>query len=197
MKPFRNKGWRWLHKFESILPIAGARGRNSFVATSATAPPLHDGEGDLEGESEGPKGEEGSTSVGVDDIRSTGSLSGVMPSVADSGEGDQMDVDTGTVGLSELSIGKRKHSDSLSENNELESVNVSTTSLPSITMPPKKKVSSRGASSQSASKVFSKTSSPSGHISSSSKAAARITPAVAIHNMQGSINQHQQTLVGL
>ena len=56
MKPYHNKGWNWLNKFKSILPIAAARGKNAFTATSVAAPPLTDRE----------EGEEGSMSTGID-----------------------------------------------------------------------------------------------------------------------------------
>src|ERR1700678_3604350 len=32
MRPFRNKGWKWLHFMEKILPVAGATGAFSFAA---------------------------------------------------------------------------------------------------------------------------------------------------------------------
>ena len=40
MKPFRNKGWKWLRYMEIILPVAGATGSRSFAATEANPPPL-------------------------------------------------------------------------------------------------------------------------------------------------------------
>jgi hypothetical protein len=83
-----------------------------------------------------------------------------------------MDVDT-AVGSS--SIGKRKHS----ENIDTAAASVAFDSI----SPPKKKLSSKGASSR----IVSKTSSASG--GTSAKAAVKITPAVAILNMQGSINR--------
>jgi hypothetical protein len=169
MKPYRNKGWRWLNKFESILPIAGARGKNAFTATSVAAPPLTDRE----------EGEEGSMSVGIGNRHGSEVIetsSTIAPAAVAGCESDQMDVDT-AVGSS--SIGKRKHSDSLTENNESLTTTTSVSSV--FTAPPKKKASSRG------SQVVSKTSSASG--GTSAKAAAKITPAVAIHNMQGSINR--------
>lgn len=165
MKPFRNKGWRWFSKFESILPVAGARGRNAFTATSVTAPSVEDGEIEAE-EVEGGFVSVSATGSGhSDNIIETSST--VVPA---GGDGDRMDVDT-TVGSS--STGKRKHSDSLTENNE---------SINATTAPLKKKISSRGASSQ----VTPKTST-SDH--TSTKGTTKITPAIAIHNMQGSINR--------
>jgi hypothetical protein len=185
MRPFRNKGWPWLNKFESILPIGGARGRNSFTATMAAAPPLQE-------EEEGPGDGEGSMYVGIGDRHGSeiieSSFSTIVPPVAAApvaagGEGDQMDVDIvadSAVGLS--SIGKRKYS----ENVDHDTTATSEPVPPNSMAPPKKRVSSRGASSQ----VVSKTSSASGGAAgASSKAAAKITPAVAILNMQGSINR--------
>lgn len=47
MKPFRNKGWRWLKYMERILPIAGATGAHSYAPTEAEPPPLIDQDADL------------------------------------------------------------------------------------------------------------------------------------------------------
>jgi hypothetical protein len=35
MKPFRNKGWRWLRYMERILPKAGATGAYLYAPTEA------------------------------------------------------------------------------------------------------------------------------------------------------------------
>ena len=37
MKPFRSKGWKYLSKFESIIPIAGANGKRAFAASTAVS----------------------------------------------------------------------------------------------------------------------------------------------------------------
>ena len=42
MKPFRNRGWRWLQYMEKILPIAAATGARSYAATEANPPLLVD-----------------------------------------------------------------------------------------------------------------------------------------------------------
>ena len=107
MKPYHNKGWHWLSKFELILPITGARERNAFTATSATAPPLHDG---------GEEGDEpeGSTSVGIvgrhgSEIIDTSFSTSIVPAATPVATGgDQMDMDVAALGLS--SIGKHKYS---------------------------------------------------------------------------------------
>ena len=38
MKPFHNKGWPWLGRFESILPQSGAKGKHVYVL-ALSAPP--------------------------------------------------------------------------------------------------------------------------------------------------------------
>lgn len=48
MKPFRNKGWRWLRYMEKILPIAGATGAHSYAPTQARPPPLVDQDDDAD-----------------------------------------------------------------------------------------------------------------------------------------------------
>jgi hypothetical protein len=173
MKPYCNKGWCWLNKFKSILPVAGARGKNAFTATSVAVPPLTDRE----------EGEEGSMSVGIDNRHGSEVIetsSTIAPAAVAGCESDQMDVDT-AVGSS--SIGKWKHSDSLAASiTTAASISSITTATSSIsTEQPKKKASSRG------SQVVSKTSLASG--GTSAKAAAKITPAITMHNMQGSINR--------
>ena len=40
MKPFCNRGWKWLCFIEKILPVAGATGSHSYVATEANPPSL-------------------------------------------------------------------------------------------------------------------------------------------------------------
>lgn len=42
MKPFRNRGWKWLRFMEKILPVAGATGSHSFAAAEANPPSLTD-----------------------------------------------------------------------------------------------------------------------------------------------------------
>jgi hypothetical protein len=37
MKPFRSKGWKYLSKFESIIPITGAKGKQAFAASTAAS----------------------------------------------------------------------------------------------------------------------------------------------------------------
>ena len=46
LKPFRNKGWRWLPYMEKILPVAGATGAHSYAPTEAKPPPLVDHDSD-------------------------------------------------------------------------------------------------------------------------------------------------------
>ena len=48
MRPFRNKGWPYLSKFESILPQSGAKGRHAYAPTSADPAPLHNNNTDSE-----------------------------------------------------------------------------------------------------------------------------------------------------
>jgi hypothetical protein len=40
MKPFRNRGWKWLRFMETIIPVAGATGSRSYAATEANPPSL-------------------------------------------------------------------------------------------------------------------------------------------------------------
>ena len=40
MKPFRNRGWKWLWYMEKILPVAGATGSHSYSAIEANPPSL-------------------------------------------------------------------------------------------------------------------------------------------------------------
>ena len=40
MKPFRNRGWKWLRIMEKITPVAGATGSHSYAATEANPPSL-------------------------------------------------------------------------------------------------------------------------------------------------------------
>jgi hypothetical protein len=42
MKPFRNRGWRWLRYMERIIPIAGATGMHSYAPTEVDPQLLDD-----------------------------------------------------------------------------------------------------------------------------------------------------------
>jgi len=37
MKPFRTKGWKYQSKIESIIPVAGAKGKRAFAASTAAS----------------------------------------------------------------------------------------------------------------------------------------------------------------
>jgi hypothetical protein len=176
MRPFRNKSWPYLKKFESIIPVSGAKGRHVFAATHAAPPPSKTGE---EEKIERERGLELSAKPGEG--------SGIK-----AGDETAMDVDE-VVDISDdvptSSSTKRKHKtlddNSISPNSSPSFDNISSQSIE----PPKKKSSSKATSKSASKPSASKPSSSRALVLSSSKAAARITPATAVVGMQGSINR--------
>jgi hypothetical protein len=164
MKPFRNNGWAYYDRIQSILPNAGARGRHAFSATQSERPPLDD-----EGSEEGGKEE-------------------VSGAVASGGKGiEGMDVDGETIGERSASGSKRKLSAlgvGADDSDTIASTGGQPLSIKTSSEPARKKISSKPSSSSAvASSLVSE------KRSRRSTAAAKITPAVAISGMQGSINR--------
>ena len=48
MRPFHNKGWPHLHKFESILPQSGVKGKHAYAPASTNPALLHGNDSDPE-----------------------------------------------------------------------------------------------------------------------------------------------------
>lgn len=180
-----------------MLPVSGAKGRNAFTATSSVAPQLpHNDDMDPVGEERlsGGVAMMGGDGNGVAGVASSAVRDVAGPSIehapVSAGEGskgsaggDWMDVDT-TIGS--LSAGKRKHADDAENPSQPPTPLASTSRIPSAPR-------SGSAKKQRSAKVKSSASGV-----TSSGAAMKITPAVAIHNMQGTINRLtdviQQTL---
>ena len=67
MKSFRNRGWRWLRYMEKILPVAGATGAHSYVATEANPPSLA-GDQDQEFDHPSPQAPPDNNTMDIDSI---------------------------------------------------------------------------------------------------------------------------------
>src|SRR5882762_523080 len=170
MRPFCNKGWPYLQKFESILPQSGAKGKHAYAPASANPTPLHGDDTDPE------MMNENKAVVGWADAMQGGENSG------------EMDVD----GASMVASGS-KHSfpvASLDDHGSLTTAPPSTLASHS-SEPLRKKWSSAPSSA-----VSTCTSSVTSHMSASTatkwswrSSSTKITSAVAINSMQGSINQ--------
>jgi hypothetical protein len=179
MKPFRNKGWPYFKKFEGILPQSGAKGKHAYAPASAVpALPDTDSESIVGGGKELEKQDglewglqNADTSVGMDvDGRAS-----IIPSISVS---ETSESSMRKRGFSALSI------DNLSLAGSFATAPPS--SPPTHTSePPRKKrstgSSSAASSSQSASTITNR--------SSRSATTGRITNAVALNSMQGSINR--------
>ena len=46
MRPFCNKGWPYLHKFGSILPQVGVKGKHAYAPAFTDPAPLHSNDSD-------------------------------------------------------------------------------------------------------------------------------------------------------
>ena len=175
MKPFRNKGWPFLKKFESILPQSGAKGKHAYAPASAIpAWPDSDLESIVEsGKALGKQANEilegGHRDTAGTDI--DGHASGI-PSIS----------------ISEISMRKRSFSE-LSVDNDTLAGSIATFPPSSLSThasrPPWKKWSTGHSSVASSSQQASTTT----HRSSWSASTGRITSAVALNSMQGSINR--------
>jgi hypothetical protein len=160
MRPFRNSGWRYLKTFESIIPVSGAKGRHVFTPTLATAPSTQFDEDE--------EVELGSTGMGIS------SGGGESSTIVSHGAG--MDVDT----EDPISFSKRK----ASLDNDMDSYISGSSGPPdtasSTSMRPAKKKTSLTSGSKRSSKS---------RVRNTSKLSAQASTAIAIHDMQGTLNR--------
>lgn len=174
VKPFKNKGWTYLSRFEELLPQPGATGHNSFTPTSAAPPPSNNDDDDMAliMSQEDPT----EASGGIDSIPQDG--------------GDPMDIDNGdNIGMASsqtavsVSAGKRKRAatDDTTDATSHPPTSIYTPSLPP-SGPARKKRSSTATSSVPASSTLAHGPAP------------KMTPAIAIYNMQGTVNQMTDVL---
>src|SRR5882762_8584120 len=179
MKPFRNKGWPYLKKFESILLQSGAKGKHVYAPASAV-PTLPD----TDSESITGGGKELAKQA---DEKSEWELRNTSISAG-------MDVDGHASAIPSILVSKtstRKHGFSaLSIDNESLASFATAPPLsppgPAHTSePPRKKWSARSSSVASSSQLASTVT----NRSSRSANIGRITNAVALNSMQGSINR--------
>lgn len=218
LKPYRNRGFRWLSDFEELLPISGATGSSAYTPSSSSIPPPSSFVPPLSP----------STSSVHASVLSGGFVAPAQPHGSDRGSamtaasstmriaatttGDEMDIDT-AVGSS-LSFSKRKHSDILhgddnghthtfSDNSfHFDAVPHSSvsnprslpiSSAPSAPSAPSVSVSSASFHNSAKKKKTTLTHNSASHVSSSAapsgNIAMKITPAVAIHGMQGTLNR--------
>jgi hypothetical protein len=190
MRPFHNSGWPYFAKFESILPQSVAKGTHVYAPASAGPAPNDSDAGS----------EKGSLEVGLPPGAASMSDGGTGAVVA---VGGNMDIETDmSISESALSFAsKRKRS--LITIDDINSTCIEDTpskgaapddSMPLsglLDKPLQKKTTSQMSSSRLTSSANSPASSsaavsdPQRKITSTSK----VTPAVAISNMQGSINR--------
>jgi len=185
MSPFRNAGWTYFEKMQDIMPNASARGGYAFSAMQTAPPPPFDQTVDLEGLDQGP---------------STADTRGEMSKDSITG---QMDVDKeGDASMVvSASISKRKLAAAFLSDDELESTPDQSQYSPaessrasaSITSPePAKKKSTKSVSSIASSSKSQTKSKASAQPSNASRGSLRqtstkLSPALLIHEMQGSI----------
>jgi hypothetical protein len=210
MRPFRNKGWDYLSRMESIIPVSGAKGHHVFVASAATSSSqmladeldISDGEeedlpdaikaaGDRKAGGDG-KVDGGDGKVGSGDGKAgdgdykIGNIESMI--------GGPMDIDQLQIGASASvsSSSKRKHSlldigaSSLSSGHP---TSVPTSSKASSEPASKKANSTKGKNKQLASKRSVKSFSSSVACEPSSARAAKVTNTTILHGMQGTMNR--------
>jgi hypothetical protein len=189
MIPFRTKGWLYFDKSLDIIPNASARGGHAFSAMHAAPPIPVDHTFDLDGLDKGTSGADapGETSSNQNKIT------------------DAMDVDkegdAETQGIapfiSPSSFAKRKLATVISDDDsaiapsETSFASSSKLSASSIAPEPMKKKSATSLSSiKSApkSKASSPSARPSRSAQGSSRTSSKLSPALLVHEMQGSIN---------
>ena len=173
MRPFRNRGWRWLRYMEKILPVAGATGAHSFAASEAAPPSLID---DHDQELDHHDGSAASRKA---------------PPV-----NNMMDVDLDAIGqqiistsTSTPSTSKRPHSDLPAESGSGMTLSVPGTSSDRI----KKVKTEKGKKPRTKSVRSSNHSATS--TTSTTQRVDKITPAVAIVELHGSIKDMTQAIM--
>jgi hypothetical protein len=174
MRPFSENGWAYYDKVQAIMPTGGARGHHS--RRSATVLPLAPATSDevvSEGTSAIPAKPTGSIPVNsVTPTDESDSVAFTHPSTHPP---------PSTVGGS--STGKRLHSDTVFDSVETTSYMSSSAQPVSTTLP---------VSAPSSKKA--RLSSQAGYMSSAAKA-AKVSPAAAVMNMQGTLNRMADAFV--
>jgi tellurite resistance protein len=175
--PFRNKGWSYMEKIQDIIPNASARGRQAFSAMHTAPPNAMDQTIDLDG-LDSPSGPFDHPQIPDNDA---------IKNIA-----DLMDIDNEAESSTAISASSKRKFDI--------SASIDTSSVE----PAMKKSSNTSPSIGSSSLSFTKTSSeppsskgppsstksgrPSRRVPSSSKqTSSKITPALLVHEMQGTI----------
>jgi hypothetical protein len=180
MAPFHNKGWSYFDKFLDIIPNASARGGHAFSAMRAAPPIPIDQAFDLDGLDKG--------TSGADAPEETSSNQNKIADAMDvDKEGDVETQGTASI-ISAPSFAKRKLATVISDD---DSASSSKLSASSVTSEPKKKKSATSLPSiKSApkSKASSPSVRPSKSAQGSSRTSSKLSPALLVHEMQGSIN---------
>lgn len=183
MKPFRSKGWKYLSKFELIIPIAGAKGKRAFAASTAAS----SSQMTVATESSDEEGEKeellyGGVTPAAIGKASEGSTADNMMEI------DSIDDGNATVRQnSSNSSGKRKLDHLLNDDSDARSYQSS-----SATVPPSSSSVTASESEPPAKKKSSHSSSQSTSTTSVVKPSPKITKisnAVAMHGIQGTINR--------
>ena len=170
MKPFRNRGWKWLRYMRNILPVAGATGARVYVLTLAIPPEDHD-VGDEEIDSQIPPFDD-TTSMDIDPPSASASTNVLLQPAT-----------------------KRPRLD----NDEDDSIHVAHHSSSKTSTPPPSIPSDRSASKKSrktlSEKGKGKARAASERSSSTSRRVDKVTPAVAIVELHGSIKDMTQAIM--
>jgi hypothetical protein len=177
MKPFRTKGWKYLSKIESIIPVAGAKGKQAFAASTVASSSQMN---------------VATESSDKEDKKEESLYGGVTPAVirkaSEESEADNMEidgVDDGNATIqqkSSISSGKRKLDhlfDDDARSYQSSNATISPSSSSVTTSEPAKKKKKSQSSSQSTSKTS---------VLRPSSKISKISNAVAMHGIQGTIN---------
>ena len=187
MKPFHNRGWWWLQYMEKILPVAGATGAHSYVATEANPPSLT-GDQDQESGHASPQAP-GNDLMDIDSV----SQPSIFTSTSSTSANILLQPATKRPHLDDDSTFVACHA---SSDLPTESGSAAALSVPSTecSKKSKKSLSEKGKKARMTSECSSAHSSKSTH-PSTSQCVNKVTPAVAIVELHASIKDMTQAIL--
>lgn len=190
MAPFHNKGWPYFDKFLDIIPNASARGGHAFSAIHAAPPIPIDLTFDLDGLDKGTSGAHAPEETSSNQNKITNAMD------VDK-EGDVETQGAASI-ISPSSFAKRKLAAVISDDDSApapsetslaSSSKLSASPIPSEPMKKKKSATSLSSiKSAPKSKASSPSARPSRLAQGSSRTSSKLSPALLVHEMQGSIN---------
>lgn len=177
LKPFRTKGWKYLSKFESIIPVAGTKGKRAFAASTAAS----SSQMTVATESSDEDDE-------IQELLYGGVTPAAIGKASEESEADNMEIDgidNGNATIrrkSSISSGKRKLDHLLDD--DARSYQSSNATVPPSSSSVTTSEPARKKSARSSSRSTSKTS-----VVRPSSKITKISNAVAMNGIQGTINR--------